>query len=242
VWCGPVLSRMSVPSRPGATLLRFATITLLCTSVIACQRSQPSPGGPPSSSTPGAVAVEGQRAKVGTLAGNAGAGSPLRAAAGHDLAIFAAGCFWGVEDAFRRLDGVTATTVGYTGGHTEAPDYEAVCAHGTGHAEAVVVEYDPRRVSFDKLLKAFFQIHDPTTLNRQGPDVGDQYRSAVFTLNDAQATAARRAAKEAEAREGSPVVTQITPLTKFWRAEDYHQQYAERTGTHGCPIRKLEGL
>jgi peptide-methionine (S)-S-oxide reductase len=178
-------------------------------------------------------------AHVGTNPGQVGKGTPLSAAAGHELAAFAAGCFWGVEDAFRHVPGVTATAVGYTGGHLPNPTYERVCEHDTGHAEAVLVEFDPKRVSYGRLLDIFFEIHDPTTLNRQGPDYGDQYRSAIFTQSPAQGQAARAALARAQKKQSDKIVTAIGPLPAFYRAEDYHQQYAERTGSHGCPIRQF---
>jgi peptide-methionine (S)-S-oxide reductase len=176
---------------------------------------------------------------VGTDPGNVGKGTPLVPKAGNQLAEFAAGCFWGVEDAFRKVPGVVATAVGYTGGKTQAPTYEAVCDHGTEHAETVLVEFDPAKISYEKLLVVFFAIHDPTTMNRQGPDVGDQYRSAIFTFSDEQAKAARTAIVNDEAKTKRRIVTQVKPIAPFWRAEDYHQQYAERTGSHGCPTGKI---
>src|SRR5262249_20128115 len=137
--------------------------------------------------TAAAVALANtKRRAVGTDPGGVGAGTPLQPKAGHALAAFAAGCFWGVEDTFRQVPGVTATAVGFTGGHTKSPTYETVCSHTTGHAETVLVEFDPKLVSYDDLLRVFFMNHDPTTKNRQGPDVGDQYRSAVFTFDDGQ--------------------------------------------------------
>ena len=175
--------------------------------------------------------------RVGTDPGHVGQGSPLVAQAGHELAAFAAGCFWGVEDAFRHVPGVTATAVGYTGGHTPDPTYASVCEHGTGYAETVLVEFDPKRVSYARLLDIFFEIHDPTTLNRQGPDSGDQYRSAIFTLSAEQELSVRAAVARAQKKQSDKIVTQVTPLKAFYRGEDYHQQYAERTGSHGCPIR-----
>jgi peptide-methionine (S)-S-oxide reductase len=152
------------------------------------------------------------------------------------MATFAAGCFWGVEDAFRGVKGVTSTTVGYTGGHTQNPTYKEVCSHTTGHAEAVEVEFDPKQVSYQKLLDLFWEIHDPTQLNRQGPDVGTQYRSAIF-YHDAEQEAAARASKAAIEKSGNfkgAIVTQIEPAPEFYRAEDYHQQYFEKRGVKSC--------
>ncbi|NBC34252.1 MAG: peptide-methionine (S)-S-oxide reductase MsrA [Alphaproteobacteria bacterium] len=146
------------------------------------------------------------------------------------VATFAAGCFWGIEAAFRRVDGVTATTVGYTGGHVPDPTYEMVCRGDTGHAEAVQVEYDPARVSYDDLLALFWTIHDPTQKDRQGPDVGHQYRSAIF-YHDAGQEEAARISKETQGRAGNhrgAIVTEIVPAAPFYRAEDYHQQYEEK--------------
>ncbi len=147
-----------------------------------------------------------------------------------EKAIVAAGCFWGIEAAFRRIDGVTATSVGYTGGTTDDPDYRAVCGGQTGHAEAVMVEFDPDRVTYDALLDVFWGIHDPTTLNRQGPDVGSQYRSAIFTLGEAQDAAARasKARFAASSGLGERIVTEIVPAGPYHLAEDYHQQYLEK--------------
>ncbi|MEO7035440.1 MAG: peptide-methionine (S)-S-oxide reductase MsrA [Polyangiaceae bacterium] len=184
-----------------------------------------------------ATAAAASPVHVGTDPGHVGAGTPLTAQPGHELAAFAAGCFWGVEDAFRHVDGVTATAVGYTGGHTAAPTYEKVCRHDTGYAETVLLEFDPKRVSYSRLLDIFFEIHDPTTLDRQGPDDGDQYRSAIFTQSPEQVQQAQAALVRAQKKQPDKVVTQITPLKAYYRAEDYHQQYAERTGSHGCPIR-----
>jgi len=145
-------------------------------------------------------------------------------------ATFAAGCFWGVEAVFRQVKGVTSTTVGYTGGSFENPTYEDVCTDKTGHAEAVEVEFDPTQVSYEELLTVFFENHDPTTLNRQGPDVGTQYRSAVF-YHAPEQMAAATAMKEKLEKSGhykKPIVTEITPASKFYRAEEYHQQYLEK--------------
>ena len=153
-------------------------------------------------------------------------------------ATFGAGCFWGVEEAFRRTPGVTETAVGYTGGQTENPTYEAVCTDRTGHAEAVQVEFDPSQISYDQLLDLFWQIHDPTTLNRQGPDVGTQYRSVIF-YHDEDQKAAATASMERLRASGTfrrPIVTQLVPATTFWRAEEYHQKYAQKHGGAGCHI------
>jgi peptide-methionine (S)-S-oxide reductase len=153
-------------------------------------------------------------------------------------ATFAAGCFWGVEEAFRQLSGVTATAVGYTGGQTKNPTYEQVCTDRTGHAEAVEVEFDPARVSYEHLLDVFWASHDPTQLNRQGPDYGSQYRSAIFFHTPEQREAAE-ASKEKLAQSGRlprPIVTQIVPAAEFYRAEDYHQQYLEKRGQRSCHI------
>jgi peptide-methionine (S)-S-oxide reductase len=176
------------------------------------------------------------RHAVGTDPGGVGAGTPLVANDGHALAAFAGGCFWGVEDVFRQVPGVVATAVGYTGGQTKNPTYHEVCTHTTGHAETVLIEFDPSKITYEQLLNVFLQNHDPTTLNRQGPDFGDQYRSHVFTFSDAQASAARAAVKREEARRGKHVVTQISPIGAFYKAEEYHQQYDEKTGTHSCPL------
>jgi peptide-methionine (S)-S-oxide reductase len=153
-------------------------------------------------------------------------------------ATFAAGCFWGVEAAFRQVPGVTATRVGYTGGTTTNPTYKQVCTDRTGHAEAVEVSYDPARVSYDDLLRVFWEIHDPTQRNRQGPDIGTQYRSAIF-YHDPEQESAARASKERLERSGvhkRPIVTEIVPAQTFYQAEDYHQQYLEKRGLATCRI------
>lgn len=158
----------------------------------------------------------------------------------REKATFAAGCFWGVEAAFRQVDGVTATTVGYAGGTTPNASYEQVCTGRTGHAESVEVEFDPTRVSYEQLLDVFWNSHDPTTPNRQGPDVGTQYRSVIFYRTPAQEAAAR-ASKEALERSGRfnrPIVTQIVAAGPFYRAEEYHQQYLEKRGLATCRISK----
>ena len=154
------------------------------------------------------------------------------------IATFGAGCFWGVEAAFRQLAGVTGTAVGYLGGSLKNPTYKDVCTGNTGHAEVVQVEYDPAKASFDDLLNVFWTNHDPTTLNRQGPDVGAQYRSAIF-FHTPEQDAAARASKESLQASGKirrPIVTEITPASEFYRAEEYHQQYLEKRGQSRCHI------
>ncbi|MDE2181359.1 MAG: peptide-methionine (S)-S-oxide reductase MsrA [candidate division NC10 bacterium] len=151
---------------------------------------------------------------------------------------FGAGCFWGVEAAFRRLPGVIATAVGYMGGSFENPTYHDVCSGTTGHAEVVEVEYDPSQVAYDELLALFWSIHDPTTLNRQGPDCGAQYRSVIF-FHDADQQAAALASKrklELSGKHQQPIVTEITPASTFYRAEEYHQQYLEKRAQPRCTI------
>jgi len=153
-------------------------------------------------------------------------------------ATFAAGCFWGVEEAFRQIKGVTSTTVGYTGGTMKNPSYKDVCTGATGHAEAVEVEFDPAQVSYRELLAAFFQNHNPTTPNRQGPDIGTQYRSAIF-YHDAEQETAAIESKAALGKSGifkRPIVTEIAPASEFYRAEDYHQQYLEKRGAKSCHL------
>ncbi len=152
------------------------------------------------------------------------------------LATFAAGCFWGVEAQFRQLDGVLSTRVGYMGGHIDAPDYKLVCTGTTGHAEVVEVTYAPDIISFSDLLALFWKIHDPTTLNRQGPDIGSQYRSAIFFHNKPQREMAENSKRDrSKARYHSdPIVTEISPVGTFWPAEDYHQCYLEKKGLGAC--------
>jgi len=151
-------------------------------------------------------------------------------------ATFAAGCFWGVEAAFRQIPGVLDAVSGYTGGHTENPTYRQVCGHTTGHAEAVNVTFDPQQVGYDRLLDVFWQMHDPTQLNRQGPDVGDQYRSAIFTHSPEQERAAIASRDREQANQTRPIVTEILPATRFWPAEEYHQRYLEKNGGAACHI------
>jgi peptide-methionine (S)-S-oxide reductase len=155
-----------------------------------------------------------------------------------ERASFAAGCFWGVEAVFREIPGVVATTVGYSGGTLASPTYEDVCSHATGHAETVLVEFDPKVVAYDQLLEAFWNCHDPTQLNRQGPDVGAQYRSAIFYHTPEQQAAAT-ASKDRLEKSGKlrrPIATEIVPAATFYRAEEYHQQYLEKRGEASCHL------
>jgi peptide-methionine (S)-S-oxide reductase len=152
-------------------------------------------------------------------------------------ATFGAGCFWGVEAAFRTLDGVTATEVGYAGGRTDNPSYQEVCYQATGHAEVVQVTYDPETVPYEQLLAVFWAEHDPTQLNRQGPDIGDQYRSVIFVHDAAQRAAAEASRDRVQKRVSRQVVTQIEDAPAFWPAEDYHQQYLEKRGLATCHVR-----
>ncbi len=221
---------------------RFAVSTLLMLGLAACRSAgagsdvrAESSAAMPMSDAPTAV---GAHAHIGVNPGNVGMGTPLVVAPGHELAAFAGGCFWGVEDVFRQVPGVVATAVGFTGGTTKNPSYEDVCTHTTAHAEAVLIEFDPSKITYSQLLTVFFKNHDPTTMNRQGPDVGDQYRSDVFTFSDAQATQARAAIAAEEKDRGKKVVTRVDALGTFYKAEDYHQQYDEKTGTHSCPLPK----
>ena len=153
-------------------------------------------------------------------------------------ATFAAGCFWGVEAQFQQLPGVLATAVGYEGGALDNPTYQQVCTDRTGHAEAVEIDYDPAQITYERLLEAFFSLHDPTQLNRQGPDWGTQYRSAVFFHTPEQEAAARAYVERltAEKRFAKPIVTQVVPAQTFWRAEEYHQKYLEKRGALSCHI------
>ena len=153
-------------------------------------------------------------------------------------AILAAGCFWGVQAYFDQVPGVIETEVGYIGGHTDNPSYEAVCTHTTGHAEATRIVFDPSKINYKTLLAQFFRMHDPTQLNRQGPDVGDSYRSAIFYANDQQKAVAQAAIDElrASSKFKKPIVTTLEPLKKWWPAEDYHQNFTERTGRGMCHV------
>lgn len=154
------------------------------------------------------------------------------------VATFAAGCFWGVEAAFRQIDGVTDTAVGYMGGQVDSPTYERVCTDTTGHAEVVQVTFDPAKAPYERLLDVFWECHDPTQLNRQGPDVGRQYRSAVFVHDEAQNVAVLESREKlaASGRYDRPIATEVVPAATFWRAEDYHQQYLEKRGLGSCHV------
>lgn len=153
-----------------------------------------------------------------------------------DQACFAAGCFWGVQYYLDQIPGVISSTVGYTGGQLENPTYEDVCYHGTGHAEAVLVQFNSQELDFATLCKHFLKLHNPTQLNRQGPDVGDQYRSAIFYVNEDQKVIAESIIADSQANFTDPIVTQIEPLSEYYEAEDYHQKYAEKTGRGICHI------
>lgn len=154
----------------------------------------------------------------------------------NEKALFAAGCFWGVQFYFDQVPGVVATTVGYCGGHTENPTYEQVCTHTTGHAETVLVEYNPAVINYETLCKQFFRMHNPTELNRQGPDIGDSYRSAIFYFDSRQRQIAEDTARSAQINFPERIVTQIVEAGPFYVAEDYHQKYAERTGRGMCHV------
>jgi peptide-methionine (S)-S-oxide reductase len=151
-------------------------------------------------------------------------------------AIFGAGCFWGVEEAFRTLPGIISTEVGYSGGRTVNPTYEDVCSHTTGHAEVVRITFDPLKISYDQLLEVFWNEHDPTQLNRQGPDVGDQYRTVIYFSSPEQKDAAKRSREIQQAKFDCPIVTQILPAEPFYRAEEYHQQYLAKRGIGSCRL------
>lgn len=155
----------------------------------------------------------------------------------EETAIFAAGCFWGVQYYFDQVPGVIETEAGYIGGHVDEPSYELVCTHTTGHAEAVKIIYDPKKVSYETMLKQFFRMHDPTQLNRQGPDVGDQYRSAIFYLDEQQKELAERTIDKLNKSDFSgKIVTTLEKATTFWPAEDYHQKFTQRTGRGMCHV------
>ena len=158
-----------------------------------------------------------------------------------EKATFGAGCFWQVEEAYRDTPGVIETAVGYEGGHVENPSYEQVCSGNTGHAEVTQVTFDPEQVSYEELVEKFWAVHDPTQLNRQGPDVGDQYRTVIFTHSDEQAEIARRSLENARQRFRDPIVTTVEPATGFWKAEEYHQCYLQKRQEQGGLLGMLMG-
>ena len=163
-----------------------------------------------------------------------------------ERATFGAGCFWGVEYVYRRVPGVVDVKVGYAGGRVPNPTYEQVCYENTGHAEVTQVAFDPQKVSYEQLVEIFWAMHDPTQVNRQGPDVGDQYRSAIYTHSDEQKAAAQSSLEQAQSRFKRPIATQIEPLDGFYEAEDYHQDYYDKKGStpycHVVPVKELERL
>ncbi len=156
--------------------------------------------------------------------------------ANHQTAIFAAGCFWGVQAYFDQVPGVVGTEVGYTGGHTDNPTYEAVTMHTTGHAEAVKIEFDPKVISYRDMVRQFFRMHDPTQVNRQGPDVGDNYRSAIFCADDSQRETAEDVRDLVQKDFDKPIATQITAASTFYPAEAYHQKFFQKTGIGACHV------
>jgi len=182
------------------------------------------------------IAVSGN--KVGTDPGQISQQGPtnLKPRGNDQIASFSAGCFWGTEDIFRQVPGVVATAVGYTGGTVSNPSYEQVCTHTTGHAETVLVEFDPNKTSYKKLLSIFWENHDPTTLDSQGPDFGNNYRSAIWCYNMDQFAEAKKSRVEAQSKLKHKIVTEIRMAQPFYLAEGYHQQYDEKHGTHFCPI------
>lgn len=155
---------------------------------------------------------------------------------GLEQTLFAAGCFWGVQYYFDQVPGVIETTCGYTGGHTPNPTYEAVCSHTTGHSEALLVVFDPKKVSYEILVKHFFRMHDPSQVGGQGPDIGDQYRSAIFYFDNKQKQTANKIKKLSQKNFDKPIATEITAASPFYPAEDYHQKYTERTGRGMCHV------
>jgi peptide-methionine (S)-S-oxide reductase len=184
------------------------------------------------------------RATKGTQPGGVtlfGTDKTLPVKEGTQIATFAAGCFWGVEDYFRQVDGVTATAVGFSGGTVKNPTYKEVCYNNTGHAESVRVEYDPKKVSYEKLLQVFWNIHNPCQVGGQGPDFGDQYRSVIFYHNEEQKKIAEASKAALQKTLESPITTRIVPEAQFWMAEDYHQQYCFKNGVAACPIPTKRG-
>lgn len=174
------------------------------------------------------------KSSVGTRPGNVGHGTALKPAKGNELAAFGGGCFWGIEDQFRQVKGVVATAVGYTGGTLANPTYQQVCTHTTGHVETVLVEFNPKKVTYNQLLAEFWKMHDPTQGDRQGPDYGSNYRSVIWTFSPVQDQQAKVSLSQEQTNWKSRITTQIAPVGKFWIAEDYHQQYDEKNGK-SCP-------
>jgi len=216
--------------------MKALSLCVAAFSVLAgCQFLQPTVGA----ATPAPQNPE--LTDVGTRPGGIGLNEKLTPQPGDQLAAFSGGCFWGTERYYRHVKGVVATAVGYTGGSVAHPTYEMVSSHQTGHAETVLVEFNPKIVTYKQLLQDFWDAHDPTTLNRQGPDEGTNYRSAIWTFNADQATEAKESLAGDLKKETSPIVTEIHPLGIFWLAEDYHQQYDEKTGTNTCPAPRHGG-
>jgi peptide-methionine (S)-S-oxide reductase len=231
-------------------MIRRTLVVIALGALSACRPQSSAVETAPASSSPASSALTSSasaptfavaKTHVGTDPGHAGDGTPLVAGEGHALAAFAEGCFWGSENTFRHVDGVVATAVGYAGGRTSHPSYEDVSSHTTGHAETVLVEFDPKRVTYAQLLRAFWDTHDPTTPNRQGPDVGENYRSEIFFFTQEEETAARASVSEEQKQYARPITTRIEPMGAFWKAEGYHQQYDEKTGRESCPLPKRRG-
>jgi peptide-methionine (S)-S-oxide reductase len=212
--------------------------------VLASSACHPRPAAVDGAPTSTATTTAGGAATtphLGTNPGHAGDGTPLTAGAGHQLAAFAEGCFWGSENTFRHVDGVVATAVGYAGGNYAHPTYEDVSSHTTGHAETVLVEFDPKRVTYAQLLRAFWDSHDPTTKDRQGPDEGSNYRSEIFFFSPDEETQARASMADEQKKYDHPITTLVEPMKAFWKAEGYHQQYDEKSGRESCPLPKPRG-
>jgi len=202
---------------------------LLVVGMVAAMGTGPSPR-----TASGGAAMIGNPS-VGKNPGHVGHGTALVPSGKNQLAIFAQGCFWGVEERLRKVPGVVATAVGYTGGRTQNPKYEDVSGHGTGHAEAVLVEFDPDKVSYAELLRFFWRTHDSTSGDRQGPDRGSQYRSAIFTFGPEQLATAVASRAEEQKQLVDRITTEVAPAGPFWIAEDYHQQWDEKHGALSCP-------
>lgn len=202
--------------------------TIVAAGAIIARLPVAAPGGPEAPRQIGNPAV-------GTRPGSAGRGTPLVPSGGNALALFGQGCFWGAEERFRRVPGVVATAVGYAGGDAKDPSYEKVSAGGTGHAEVVLVEFDPAKVGYADLLALFWRTHDPTSGDRQGPDSGRQYRSAIFTFGQEQERAALASRAEEQRELADPITTEIAAAGPFWMAEDEHQQWDEKHGSLSCP-------